>query len=673
MTVFKKFVALVLSFMMIMGTVGVAAFASEAPEANETPEAEEAPVTLWYGDDLSVDITSGTEGYTFMSLFRKPAHGYEFSGHFMGEGEGPQTFVIVDTVEHGNTTWKPDGKYVSGESNYEVVYCCDVETMIKDGAYYKRLNLEDSEYYNEEMAAKLRAIVTNSYPYVSMEEMKADLKANGYQSADDLKIGEVIAAVQTAIWACANTNGEPIRYAKSYCVTDNYQWGQPLHDVSGAADLDVSGKRVFKTYEEVGKRIDSLVDYLLTKEDIHADTKHAVVTGLEIVDFAPVMAKDGVYTVVVNVKLNHSGREDDNLKIDLSVNGEVSTTTDVVSGTTEYTLTVEAKAGETIKAVVSGEQYLNTGVYFYAPKPEDTNGDGIATSREVSQNLVGIAGGKTPIYSEASVTLDLPKPISVTGTLNLKKVNWKGEALAGAGFDLYLVEDDSSFSVGQYLVDAEGSLTVENLVPGKYELVESIVPTGFAAPEEAIRFEIDEEGNLTVEESELVSFENGVVVVENRLLPTDITLEGIKYLDDEVAPGFRFTLDYAGNQITVESDENGIIDFGKFFFDEEGTYVFVIKEIIDPENEDILYDKSVYTVTVEVTAEGTQLITAVSVEKDGEAHEDQIRFDNYTVFEIPDDPIPQAPPTGDNTGLLVLLATVMALVAGLTFRKRRAY
>ena len=667
MKTFKKIVAMVLSFMMIMGTVGVAAFATEAPEAEEVPE------TLWYGDDLSVDITAGTEGYTFMSLFRKPAHGYEFSGHFMGEGEGPQTFVIIDTVEHDNTTWKPNGKYVSGESNYEVVYCCDVETMIKDGTYYKRLNLEDSEYYGEEMAAKLRAIVTNSYPYVSMDEMKADLKANGYEYADDLKIGEVIAAVQTAVWACANTNGEPIRYAKSYCVTDNYQWGQPLHDVSGAAGLDVSGKRVFKTYEEVGKRIDSLVDHLLAKEDVHADTKSAVVTGLEIVDFAPVMAKDGVYTVAVKVKLNHSGREDDNLKIDLSVNGEVTTTTDVVSGTTEYTMTVEAKAGETIKAVVSGEQYLNTGVYFYAPKPEDTNGDGIATGREVSQNLIGIAGGKTPIYSEASVTLELPEDISVTGNLNLKKVNWKGEALAGAGFDLYLVEEDSSFAVGQYLVDAEGNLTVENLVPGKYELVESIVPTGFAAPKEAIQFVIDEEGNLTVEESELVSFENGVVVVENRLLPTDITLEGIKYLDEEVAPGFHFTLDYAGNQITVESDENGIINFGKFYFDTEGTHVFVIKEVIDPENEEIIYDESVYTVTVVVTAEGTQLVTAVSVEKDGEAHEGEIRFDNHTTFEIPDNPPPLAPPTGDNTGLLVLLASVMALAAGLTFRKRREF
>ena len=187
-----------------------------------------------------------------MSLFRKFAHGYEFSGHFLGDGEGPQTFVVIDTVAHNGTTWTPSGVYAPNESNYEVTYCCDVETMIVDGTYYKRLNLEDSEYYSEEQAAKIRAIVTNSYPYVPMEDMKADLAANGYAYAEELTRNEIIAAVQTAIWAAANMNDEPIRYAKSYNVSDNLQWGYPLHDTSAESGLDVSGKRVFKAYEEVG-------------------------------------------------------------------------------------------------------------------------------------------------------------------------------------------------------------------------------------------------------------------------------------------------------------------------------------------------------------------------------------------------------------------------------------
>jgi pilin isopeptide linkage protein/LPXTG-motif cell wall-anchored protein len=343
-----------------------------------------------------------------------------------------------------------------------------------------------------------------------------------------------------------------------------------------------------------------------------------------------------------------------------------------IPGTTEYVFSVEAKAGETIKAVVSGQQHLNTGVYFYAPRPEDVNGDGIATGREVSQNLVGVAGGKTPVYSEATVEPKLPEIDPVTGTLNLKKVNYKGETLIGAGFELYIITEEGKLSVGEYFVDEDGSLTVENLVPGSYELVETVVPTGYVDPEAAVKFVIDEEGKLTVEESELVSLEDGVVVVENKLIPTEITLSGIKYLDEEVAPGFSFTLSYAGQYIsTVLSGDDGIFNFGSFSFDEEGTYVYTIKEVIDAEDEDILYDESEYTVTVVVTLDGAELKATVSVEKDGDAHEGDIRFDNYTVHDLPDPPPPLDPPKTGDRNLAFMMMAILAIMSGaIVFKKK---
>ena len=137
----NKIISALLAIMFCITCIPFAVFAAETES--------EAPECVWYGDQVAVDVTAGEEGYTFMSLFRKYVHGYEFGGHFMGEGEGPQTFVIIDTVAHDGKTWTPDGTYVSGSSNYEVVYCCDVETMIEDGVYYKRMNLEDSEYYDE--------------------------------------------------------------------------------------------------------------------------------------------------------------------------------------------------------------------------------------------------------------------------------------------------------------------------------------------------------------------------------------------------------------------------------------------------------------------------------------------------------------------------------------------
>ncbi|MBO4972627.1 MAG: Cna B-type domain-containing protein, partial [Clostridia bacterium] len=490
--------------------------------------------SVWYGDQVAIDITAGEDGYTFMSLFQKPVHGYEFGGHMMGS-EGPQTFVMIDTVEYDNTTWTPNGKYVSGQSNYEVVYCCDVETMVKT-TYYKRLNLEDSEYYDDVQAAKLRAVVTNSYPYVSFEEMKADLAENGYEYAEELKLGEVIAAVQTAIWACAN--GEVLRYSASYRVSDNFHWGQPLHDISNLSGLDVAGKgkNNFKTYEDVGKRIDSLVDYLLTLESVHADRNSTVVTNLEIVDSTPVIAKDDVYTILLKVELNHSGRAGDDLSLDVAVEGEHVASQTVLPGTNEYTFTVEAKAGETIKAVLSGEQYLNRGVYFYAPKPEDTNGDGIATSREVSQNLVGVAGGKTPVYCEKEV--EIPEIDGETASLKLRKVDHNGKPLTGAEFTLYAAGEKGDLKIGTYAVDENGELIIENLLPGNYTLKETKVPFGYITPAEDIKLNIDKNGYITVlegENAEIVDGESFEVTVEK---DSDIKVgEELPEIKVDIIPG----------------------------------------------------------------------------------------------------------------------------------------
>ncbi|MBE6590579.1 MAG: Cna B-type domain-containing protein [Ruminococcaceae bacterium] len=524
-TLTNRLVSIIFAMVILLTSLPIVAFAEDVHEIQG----------LWHGDKLAVDIVAGEDGYTYMSLFRKPvAHGYEFSGHFMGDGEGPQTFVLIDTVAHDGTTWKPDGRYVSGLSNYEVVYCCDVETIIQDATYYKRLNLEDSEYYDATQATKLRAIVTNSYPYVSLSEMKSQLKKNGFEGADDLKVGEVIAAVQTAIWACAN--GEVLRYCKSYRVTDNLQWGEPLHDVSDLAGLDVSGKRVFKTYEEVGKRIDSLVDYLLALESVHSDVGNTVVSSLEILDSNPVFTKEGVYTVLLKVELNHSGREGDDLAIDITVDGKELASEKVVSGVNEYIFAVEAKPGEVIKATLSGEQLLNKGVYFYAPRPQDVNGDGIATSREVSQNLIGVAAGMTPVHCEKEI--EIPEIEGISTSLKLRKVDADGKPLSGAEFTLYTKGENGLLKIGAYSVDAKGELLVEDILPGSYVLEETKVPFGYLDPNGPIEFTVDENGYISVTEGDYVEVEDGdsyEVVVEKDVDVAEN--EDVPFLELEIIPG----------------------------------------------------------------------------------------------------------------------------------------
>ena len=160
--------------------------------------------------------------------------------------------------------------------------------------------------------------------------------------------------------------------------------------------------------QEVGARIDSLVDYLLAQDATYADKAQIVISELKMVG-APVALGDGTYSVKLQITLNNSGSGyEDDINITVTA-GDKTFTRSVELGQEIYELEVTAEAGSEIKAIVSGTQVLPTGVYFYAPKAADTNGDGIATSREVSQNLVGVAMGKTPVYAEATLEFDRVK------------------------------------------------------------------------------------------------------------------------------------------------------------------------------------------------------------------------------------------------------------------------
>ncbi|MBR5633307.1 MAG: Cna B-type domain-containing protein, partial [Clostridia bacterium] len=406
MKAFGKILAIVLAVMMIVSCLSLYAFGAD---------------TVWNGSNMSVEIEPGHNGYTFLSVYRKPGHAYEMSNHMVSVDGGvnndiPQTLVLVDASE--KYTWTPDGKYVHGKSNYEVLYCCDAETGYVDGIYYKRLNLEDSEYYNEEQAAHIRAIVTHSYPYITLEQMKADLKAAGLAYADELTRADIISAVQAAIWAYANDSIGRYSYSQTFDIPTNTQWGTVMHDYTSEMDVWwTTGKRKFSKDEATGNRINGLVDHLLSLDKVAPAPEEIIISDLEIVKTVPVVGKDGTFSTTLKVALNNSGSgEADTLKLDVYVDGVLAKTSNVTFGTSDYEVTVEAMVGQKISAVVSGTQILPVGAYFYAPEPMDIDGDGVATSREVSQNLVGVASGATPVFAEAEVFVPGETELTVTKT-----------------------------------------------------------------------------------------------------------------------------------------------------------------------------------------------------------------------------------------------------------------
>ena len=405
---FKTMLAFALALMMFIITA-VPAFASE---------------TIWQGDIVKLNIAAAEDPSYVYAIAQDPANNrwyYETSNHTVKKevtgGGAIHIFPMVDTTKVTGE-WTPDGIYNFGVSNYHVMYCCDAITGTAENVYYKRVNLEDSEYFTDEQAKRLRAIVENAYPYVSVEEAKAALKEAGFAQADELDRSELIAATQAAIWTIANPDsGDSYRYNKTATTAQKLTWGGYMHEfaneIKNFTDSTTS-RKYYSNPNGVGTRINALIDFYLAMEGVDAKAGQIVISKLDITNTAYIpgtQSAENKVDFILNVELNRSSDADDTLVINVYVGDTVVDTVNVVAGQTSYTIPVTAPAGATVKAVVSGTQNLEKGVYFYQPKPEDVDDDGIATSREVSQNLIGVASGETPVYAESSTVAPTPTTI----------------------------------------------------------------------------------------------------------------------------------------------------------------------------------------------------------------------------------------------------------------------
>ena len=367
------------------------------------------------------NIVPGSDGYNYMIAqdLEDGVYYYETSNHTLkiANAGAVHIFPLIDTTRDAEDgVWESGGLYVSGKSNYDVVYCCDFSTGTRvdeedvTNTYYKRVNLEDSEYFSDELAERLRAIVSVSYPANSVEEAKAALQAAGFERAEELDRSELISATQGAIWRLVNADSiiegtTDFTYRATVKTARKAGWGGYMHDYSAEPKNFTDGKKD-TAIEEIGKRITDLQEFFLTSKNKEflangkAENGKIVISNLSITGAEN--AGSDLYTFKVNVALNQGADENDDIALYVYVDGKLSGTTQV-DEKTDYTVSLKAKADANVKVVVSGVQNLEKGVYFYAPAPQDIDGDGIATSREVSQNLIGAGTGETDVYAEAEI------------------------------------------------------------------------------------------------------------------------------------------------------------------------------------------------------------------------------------------------------------------------------
>lgn len=355
---------------------------------------------------------------------------------------------------------------VDGAGKQYDVYCCDFETGILasgERIAYRRLTLENSGYYPPEAASKIRAIALNSYPVLTLEEMKARMDKAGYTLNEGASEEQLLSGTQRAIWQYSN-NGpvkEQAVYKYSLRITDGY------------ADVIKAPEEKYKEsngqHDEIKENVQNVYDYLMSLNGKEASSGGIVLNG---VTATPLSAgTSGTADVLLKFKLKndkHGGitlSEKDDLT--LTANNQIFPCSEWKNeGNGEYSVTLQGvTAGENIDVTISGEQYLARDAYFYEP----------VSGRHAAQCFVGVAEGMTPVFARGSFKIDgtqqaayltVKKTSNMPGTYKFNVYNAENDAkelintveITTAEANTCVASEKILLPVGTYIVEEEDAI-----------------------------------------------------------------------------------------------------------------------------------------------------------------------------------------------------------------------
>lgn len=346
---------------------------------------------------LSTSIVRAEENESYDYTYR----GVEISGNR----------VVVNGSSASTALFKvgnPDG-------SISYAYCVDFDTVVENGHNYSRVNVEDAKYYDDDSAKHIRAIVRNSYPFISLEEISSTL------NLENLNASEAITATQLAIWKYANAANTPSDLTGNIATIYNYLIN--LDGVEGQVSVaNIISKD--PVIHQNGENCD--VEFIFKVDGKNAD-------GTDI---------DLQYTI--------EGQSEESNHTNLGVDEE---------GYTHIKVT-NVKSEQNIKFVVQGVQDVGSDVFFYDPKG----------GRDQSQSLIGIQSGNTNI----SKTFEFKFTF---GEVQVKKVDADNQdiALKGAEFTI----KNAKGEVAAVITTNETGIASAKLLPGSYTIEETKAPSGY--------------------------------------------------------------------------------------------------------------------------------------------------------------------------------------------------
>lgn len=287
---------------------------------------------------------------------------------------------------------------VDGAGEQHNVYCCDYEVNILktgDKIAYRRLTLENSGYYDEEAAKKIRAIAFNSYPVLSLEEMKTRMDKAGYTLNESVSEEQLLSGAQRAIW----------QYSNSDSVNNQAAYNFSLKIKDGYADVIKAPEGKYKEsgrqyYNEINENVQKVYDYLMSLNGKEASPGGIVLNGVQATPLSA--GTSGAVDVLLRFELKndrHGGITlDEKDVLTLTANNQIFPCSEWKNeGNGEYSVMLQGvTAGENIDVTISGEQYLARDAYFYEP----------VSGRHAAQCFVGVAEGSTPVFARGSFRID---------------------------------------------------------------------------------------------------------------------------------------------------------------------------------------------------------------------------------------------------------------------------
>lgn len=319
---------------------------------------------------------------------------------------------------------------VDGAGKQYDVYCCDFETGILasgERIAYRRLTLENSGYYPPEAARKIRAIAFNSYPVLSLEEMKTRMDKAGYTLNESVSEEQLLSGAQRAIW----------QYSNSDSVNNQAAYNFSLKIKDGYADVIKPPEGKYKEsgrqyYNEINENVQNVYDYLMSLNGKEASPGGIVLNGVQA---APLSAgTSGAVDVLLRFELKndrHGGITlDEKDVLTLTANNQIFPCSEWKNeGNGTYSVMLQGvTAGENIDVAISGEQYLARDAYFYEP----------VSGRHAAQCFVGVAEGSTPVFARGSFRID--EKTERLAYLSVKKTSNRAGTYK---FNVYKAENDT--------------------------------------------------------------------------------------------------------------------------------------------------------------------------------------------------------------------------------------